>query len=746
MEPLSKIEKPKADNLTSVKADETHEELDLSGLNLSDANPQCSYRPLSNATSIRVLRVSCIDRTTHEVIGQLEEIDLQQNPEYNALSYTWADPMVPKEGQSASSKSPGKRFTLIFSQNAEVLDIENQRYGQEDVQHRDVSVRNCAVGSLSLQENLSDFIQMHFESLLLDKVPLWVDAICINQEHDPKEKKSQIFLMGEIYGKASKVYVWLGKDNEDLDCYTWWHEIVVPPLKSWTSTIGSSTSLRPFKPFESTFWKDQMSLDPWKRETWESCWKIYCKFTQKRSWFQRGWILQEFALAKDLEFVCSSELYSWDNISFLAEIAFYNHISTRYIKAKSASVPINTLGAIRGSVQEVTLTWHHFWIMLLSLVRREFSTTHAEDKVYCSIGLVQTHLPASRDILDADALPSAPTVEDVYQWACKTIVTKGSLEVLAQVEDPKHRKLDALPSWVPDWSVFQELPTNIHYSAEANLPSGMRVETPTVFGTVLRVPGVLLDVVRDSSASSEPYWKTKWFWHVLELTAEIGSTYQQTGQKPIDALWRTLILDQNFTTFGGKGPCPPAWSHCFRLYAGTRLAWHMEYALRVENALEAFIEDYEVLKAKLDVFDPDLDSDSKSLLPEVEQLANAVKQIQQQSEHLGEFDRHLKASNNIIYLGADPQLHGYGKQLFDKAVFSTIGGLLGMGPESTSISDEIWQLPGFSMPVILRKVDDSDERSYRLIGATYVHGIMHGELMQSLAKENLFSLETINII
>jgi hypothetical protein len=38
---------------------------------------------------------------------------------------------------------------------------------------------------------------------------LWIDALCINQK-DVEERNSQVVLMRAIYGRASKVHVWLG--------------------------------------------------------------------------------------------------------------------------------------------------------------------------------------------------------------------------------------------------------------------------------------------------------------------------------------------------------------------------------------------------------------------------------------------------------------------------------------------------------------------------------------------------------
>jgi hypothetical protein len=44
---------------------------------------------------------------------------------------------------------------------------------------------------------------------------LWIDALCIHQE-SVLERNHQVALMGEIYTKAVKVMVWLGKESEKL--------------------------------------------------------------------------------------------------------------------------------------------------------------------------------------------------------------------------------------------------------------------------------------------------------------------------------------------------------------------------------------------------------------------------------------------------------------------------------------------------------------------------------------------------
>jgi hypothetical protein len=68
----------------------------------------------------------------------------------------------------------------------------------------------------SVRQNLSHFLRQHLQ---MDRDPqewLWIDAICINQAN-LSERTHQVRLMADIYGKASRVIVWLGAACEDSD-------------------------------------------------------------------------------------------------------------------------------------------------------------------------------------------------------------------------------------------------------------------------------------------------------------------------------------------------------------------------------------------------------------------------------------------------------------------------------------------------------------------------------------------------
>lgn len=139
--------------------------------------PIYKHKPLSSTRSIRVLNLKGTSgglfrrSTTENVLEiELEEVSLDSSLSYEALSYTW-DGQVPDRPINCHGK---------------IMKV----------------TKNCEIALLRLRNQL--------------KRQLWVDSICINQD-SVLEKNTQIPLMGEIYGKCSRVLVWLGEGSEASD-------------------------------------------------------------------------------------------------------------------------------------------------------------------------------------------------------------------------------------------------------------------------------------------------------------------------------------------------------------------------------------------------------------------------------------------------------------------------------------------------------------------------------------------------
>jgi hypothetical protein len=67
----------------------------------------------------------------------------------------------------------------------------------------------------------------------------------------------------------------------------------------------------------------------------------------------------------------------------------------------------------------------------------------------------------------------------------------------------------------------------------------------------------------------------------------------------------------------------------------------------------------------------------------------------------------------------------------NRLVFATSSGHFGLGPQTTKDGDIVAILYGCQWPVVLRKI----EAYYKVIGLSYVHGLMYGEAVRACRDE-----------
>jgi Heterokaryon incompatibility protein (HET) len=143
--------------------------------NNSIAEPYSSH-PIPVATKcIRVLDVHAPSSSQPDggpVQGSLRVIDLDQEPIFSALSYVWGP----------------------FSTPPKTIPCESVAVPVSD---------SCYSALTYLRRKLGGFT-------------IWIDAICINQTF-VAEKQLQIPLMGDIYDRATRVFVWLREGTSATD-------------------------------------------------------------------------------------------------------------------------------------------------------------------------------------------------------------------------------------------------------------------------------------------------------------------------------------------------------------------------------------------------------------------------------------------------------------------------------------------------------------------------------------------------
>jgi hypothetical protein len=128
--------------------------------------------------SIRLLRVKLTDEVPVGLDITLRAVDLDDDPSYNCLSYTWGNPLMNDTNHYADHR---------------VLCNNKRTY---------------------IGYNLFEALRTLTELDAKHTADIWVDKLSINQMN-VEERTSQVRMMGRIYRGAQNVLAWLGPADED---------------------------------------------------------------------------------------------------------------------------------------------------------------------------------------------------------------------------------------------------------------------------------------------------------------------------------------------------------------------------------------------------------------------------------------------------------------------------------------------------------------------------------------------------
>jgi Heterokaryon incompatibility protein (HET) len=131
---------------------------------------------------------------------------------------------------------------------------------------------------------------------------VWVDGLCIDQGSDEKaqcERAEQVALMSQIFPFAQKVVVDLGELSEsDRMFFEYVKLYEAIPQETWAAAWGTTG-----------FPRNMAGLDSLKLPSRDShFWPAFVQFMQ-RSWFNRLWVVQEYALAMEVQIMLGRDLH-----------------------------------------------------------------------------------------------------------------------------------------------------------------------------------------------------------------------------------------------------------------------------------------------------------------------------------------------------------------------------------------------------------------------------------------------------
>ncbi|KAM0282838.1 hypothetical protein ACHAQH_002842 [Verticillium albo-atrum] len=218
---------------------------------LSIDNPlEGLYKPLSES-SIRLLTIKPSSKRTDKIVCELRTVAFDEKVRYRALSYVWGDP-----DETGDVIVNGKRAEFTLNLTGALRQLRESMY--------------------------------HHKTL--EVLPLWADAVCINQE-DNDDKSREVPKMCRIYGTAAEVIIWLGPmadpDPED------------PPEKGDRHNDDVFAELVPY--LRTVAHVEAMTADTVAAKPSAHIMKANHRLVKDHlyyhHWFDRTWVIQEAVLA-----------------------------------------------------------------------------------------------------------------------------------------------------------------------------------------------------------------------------------------------------------------------------------------------------------------------------------------------------------------------------------------------------------------------------------------------------------------
>lgn len=556
----------------------------------------------------------------------------------------------------------------------------------------------CGDSRLRVTSNLANALRRFRDAS--HTIFLWVDAICINQM-DLDELAEQVQLMGLIYYNARKVRIWLGFDDEPV--YTADHAATL--IRKFTDPYHAEQN-NDARSLSERIFSQHTDSDNVK---WAALHRLL-----DREWFKRVWVVQELGLSRDATFYCGSteitrnQLYDFVHllehsrsgllISYDIDLRMLR-LGQRYQRATWATDRIK-LGS--GAREAET------YLDLLSKTRG-LRCTDQRDSIYAFLGHPSAFKKHKFDDGPYQSYPdnfydnrppiirpnydiSATFLRACTDLAINLVNDQGlGLQLLAHVAHDERTITLNVPSWVPLWDVLVQS-SHFHsyeklYNASGSLQTtSVRIYTPTGDPCRSRMSLRALPLAR-----------------VLYTTAEPATLSVQT-------LVETLFPER------------VAGSSYLKLHA---LAWPIATS-RLRNAAN----DWPALAMTLTA---GLITTDTHLVP-----VHAEGHLSRHVRGLESFLRRYERGPPQIQCSKDDDIAenfhmDIGRAGYSRSFYFTSDSQFGLAPMITQEGDEVWLPMGATMPFVLRPLSKS---VFRIIGQTYLHGLMHREAISSVSSSS----------
>ena len=642
------------------------------------------YRPLSGPNAIRILILH--GGSPGELLrGTLEHTIVKTGRGYQAISYSWGDGSLP-----CFMLLEGCQMPLTHSLFNALVRL---RYPNKDRK-------------------------------------LWADGLCINQS-DNVEKGVQVALMPEIYTYAGKVLVHLGMEADGSE--------LLPDLLSKLEKVNTSGSQNQKLSYEEFVSHGLPSPDD---EVWKALVAFLC-----RPWFLRVWIIQEVILARDIRFFCGHWELRWELLASLAEqfdLVITSNPHNRHLTytrdcqtAQHAAMSLGLVLAFRLTRSAVAARLEYLRSDIEQLPSTTSAKNHIEslardliikrDFIIHSCREHRELYPSlERTILAFDGVNPSPTpILKLLGIFPHNAATKPQDRLYALIGLAADINLEEFP---PDYEENEDQ-TNARFARKL-------VEKGRGMELLFHTTKMSVEIWNLAFPSWVAAWTPRRTIHSHWL--KLGWAYRQYPggfEQQANSAPSVSLVEGAPNVLRVFGVSVDRLDSIVKLYenisdykVATFQAASQKFFQRVENMTEDAV-----------YFTGEICSEAicRTLVAgRLNKTENSFSEILQQYE---EAKRHFTnpPSNQK---SMNPWGNAWFDLVPDYAVCQTSKGYIGLVPQATNSTDEIFMLRGSNLPFVLRPIP-LIPGLYRFVGGCYMHGLMEGgawNLRRTLSELFLF--------
>ena len=591
---------------------------------------------------------------------------------------------------------------------------------------------------------------------------LWIDQLTINQSDD-REKTQQVAMMRDIYKRASQTVVWLAAPTDGTNL------AIAALLRITAATLDGETLKHNSKwnRLGSPGENDTKLLAEPSKDDWGRAKPSRREFNAigsliRRPWFRRMWCIQESGVSRSLLVQCGSAKIDFD-IMLLGIFMVIISISGSRLR--------HTLGNTKEFMLMTSVRHQdrgkHLELPELLSATRTFGATDSRDRLYALYGITSTNL-------EALSLTPDYTIDarEAFTKVIPALIrSQGHLGLLELTEGQATSDAN-LPSWVPalkgpetyenafmegdNGALMQVLETTMRASYRETLKrlevdpedvdleaveqafeegrvsmqqSTQRAMTPmpllpaTTLGRLevdenqtLHLNGQLVDKIQEiSEVVNFPNSGDAGAMHDLvepaDSISEIGGVYKDILFEFRDYV-RALVDRDNMVARREKTQKYPNGDSVNTAYWKTVCAGRMH--LTEQESERGFV----AMRSQL------------RLAKGTEWLRKTLGR--EGSWGLGSLTA-IAVGGQVSYSAEAKVMWSAWRSSMGRRLAWTAKGYLALIPADAAVGDLVVLLKGGRMPFILRP----QAASMRLLGPSYVHGMMGGELMDEDAVGNI---------